>query len=255
MTKLLPEGNQVVPLEDQSNGEHDFDVLDGNDQKIGAVEVTAAIHEDSMRSIHRERNREPIHCPSLRKGWLLMAHNPDPRWIEEEGVKHIAVLEKHGLTEFGYNAQFAKEAEVAVAIRELFRNGIENGGEAGSPGSITFLSSRGETSEDYVVSSEQVTDVLFEALARPDNKAKLSTERHGTAVDRHFFVEIDRATNPAAGCSMAEVEPPPDPPNLMNRATHVWAAMRLDGVIIVWRGTQAGWKRCELAIDESLCAD
>ena len=252
LSKLLASGTTVKFVESQSHGEHDFDVLDSTQKKIGVVEVTAAIHERSKLSFEREKRQWPIQCPALQKGWLLMAHNPDPRWVKNKGSKHLAVFEENGLTEFDLRTQMSQNQAVAYAATKLNRNGIENGEAFDSPGNIGFLTSRGETSDAWIISHERVTEILIEALELPDNTAKLSATKHGASIDRHFFVEIDRHTHPAAGSSMEAVNPPSGPTDLKGRATHVWAAMQMDGIVVVWRGNSSGWTRFELPRDSDL---
>ncbi|WP_156797100.1 hypothetical protein [Nitrosomonas sp. Is79A3] len=201
----------------------------------------------------RESKHGAIRCATLQNGWLLMAHNPDPRWIQECGCKHLVVLESHGVIKFDHQTQYFQNNAVAQAATELYKMGIENGGGGfGIPGAISFLTSRGENSGDWVLSHERVTDVLFKALEQPDNLNKLSAEKHSPAVNRHFFVEIDRATHPAAGDSLAEVNPPSETPDLNCRATHIWAVMRTNDEVIAWCGDLAGWKSWKLSVDNSL---
>ena len=252
LTKLLPEGSRVVPLQHQSQGEHDFDVFDGTDLKVAIIEVTAAIHERSKQSQTRQQKHGTIRCPILKYGWLLMAHNPDPRWVENKGCEHLAVLEQHDFTEFGHETRYHQNDVVAKAARSLYEKGIENGGRWGNPGLISFLISSGESSDDWTVSPEQVIDVLIKALEQPDNLNKLSIKRHGYAIDRHFFVEIDRITHPAASFSMAEVAPPTQSPELSGRATHIWAATQNGDDIVIWRGDAYGWNSWKLPVDDNL---
>ena len=254
LMNLLPESSQIVHLQQQSHGEHDFDVRDETGSRIAIVEVTAAIHEISKQSLIREQKHGAIRCGTLNHGWLLMAHNPDPRWVQNEGCEHLAVFEQHSLTEFEHDTRYHPNDEVAKAAKGLAEMGIESGGRCGAPGVISFLTSRGECSDDWTISSEHVIEVLIKALEQPDNLAKLSIERHGAGIDRYFFVVIDPITHPAASFSMTEVAPPTQPLELNGRATHVWVAMRNGDVIVVWRGDTRGWDSWELSIDASLCS-
>lgn len=131
---------------------------------------------------------------------------------------------------------------VAQAVRALIKNGIENGGSLGPAGTINFLTSRGEDNEPYIRSPESVTEVVFAALDKPDNLRKLSQENHPANFSRHFFIHIDRVTQPGPGYSILEGAPPKSPPNLGFRATHVWAACPMNDKVVVWRGDSNGWK-------------
>ncbi|MCP4099059.1 MAG: hypothetical protein GY748_22785 [Planctomycetaceae bacterium] len=254
MSQLLPTSNRVVHVEPQSNGEPDFNVFDDHGRKVGIVEATAAIHEKSMRSFKRMEKHGQINCPKLENGWLLMAHNPDPKWISDHACECLATLEKHDLTEFSNQTRFTNNPAVNAAADKLIKKGIENGGHSGTPGSISILRSSGEKPDDWVISPDRVTEVVIQALECPDNLDKLSVTEHGATIDRHFFVEIDKGTQPAAGDSMSHIDPPSIPFDLRARATHIWVAMRLDDiVVVVWCGNSAGWTQHKImgnGIDE-----
>ena len=249
LEKLLPNGSIVREVEEQSNGEHDFDIVkDGN--CIGIIEVTSAIHEEGMRSIARKQKQGQIECNTLKQGWLLMAHNPDPLWVATEGCKHLATLERHGLKKFSHITKYSQPEKIAEAARSLNDKGIESGGPWGDAGKISFLISHGEDNEPYIISSECVVQTLLASLEKPDNKAKLSREKHPVHYSRHFFVEIDRITRPGPGLSLIEAEPPSNPMDLASRATHVWAATRYDDKVVVWRGDAIEWRKWILVADQ-----
>mgnify|MGYP005992801329 CR=1 FL=1 len=250
LEKLLPSGSIVREVKEQSNGEHDFDIVK-DDNCIGVIEVTQATNEEAMVSIARKQKQGQIKCNTLRQGWLLMAHNLDPRWVETEGCKHLATLERHGLKEFSHNTKYYSQTEkIAEAARCLNDKGIENGQAYGDAGNISFLISYGEDSEPYIISSESVVQTLLASLEKPDNKAKLSRENHPAHYSRHFFVEINRTTLSGPGFSLIEAELPSNLLDLASRATHVWAATRYDDKIVVWCGNAIEWRKWILVADQ-----
>jgi len=234
-------------VEDQSNGEHDFDIIAENGSCVGVVEVTSGIHEESKRWIARKRKHGTIKCNTLKSGWLLMCHNPDLRWVKSEGCKHLAILEDHGLKEFSHDTKYSQTEKVAVAATSLLKNGFENGCElGGGDGVLSFIVSHGEHNGPNLISAKSVVDSLLVALEKPDNSHKLAQKRHPAHYSRHLFVEIDNITQPEANISMIDGELPSAPLDLDSRATNVWAATRYRDKIIVWGGDFDGWNKWEL---------
>lgn len=255
LKRLLPGEPDLVPVEVQSNNEHDFDVYNNCGVKIAIVEVTAAIHQASKLSHERQKRRGPICSDLLNYDWILDAHNPDPKRVSNEGVNLLKVLEENNLSSFSEGTCFFENSKVAAAVTHLVDVGIHGGSSIEGTGNIHLLTSMGENRECYTQSSEYVTDILFDALKLDDNAKKLSIVKHGHSVDRHFFVEIDEHTNPAAGYNMWKVEPPSEKPALCNLATHIWAAIRPRGdldEVVVWCGTADGWERRALNADHEL---
>ena len=227
---------------DQSDGQHDFDVFDENNQLVAVVEVTSAIHEPSKVSLQRMNRHGPIECSSLKNSWLLMAYNPSPRDIQKIGVHCLATLEAHGYDEFDHNTRYHPIEDVAHAATKLNEIGIENGGgHAAEIGSIGFLTIYGESSESYILNPERIVEVAMMALMKPDNLRKLSADNHRQGIDRHFFVRVDASTHPDVGDCMDKVEPPKEKLDLGKHATHMWVAMRKGIKLIVWKGCATGW--------------
>ncbi|WP_170432981.1 hypothetical protein [Ruegeria arenilitoris] len=245
LESFLPLGQKLVHRDEQSHGEHDFDILNDKEDLIGIVEVTVAMHQPSIESHIWQEARGQITCSNLTCLWLLCAHNPNPKWLQSQGAKHLEVLEANDVLEFSFQTLTSPVQEVKEAAQALLSEDIDNGAAYPSDdlGAISILASRGESSDPYVISHEAVTDVVFTELTKADNTRKLSAVAGNPELARHFFVEIDLHTQPAAGSSMRDCMPPNEPPNLEGRATVVWVVLDETSEFIVWRGDQTGWIR------------
>ena len=124
---LLPSGQSLRAVKDQSDGQHDFDVLDRQGRQVGLVEVTSAVHEASIKSWARQKKHGELKCASLLHGWLLMAHNPDPRALQRDGCAALSILEQHGVTDFGIHTLAHPDPAVNDAFRDLSNIDVENG--------------------------------------------------------------------------------------------------------------------------------
>jgi len=247
LNQVYPTKQRIVLLKDQSHGEHDFNIFDQAGRLTAIVEVTGAIHQDSKLSVERMKKNDLVQCDGLNNSWLLMAHNPDPKWMQNQGVLHLAVLEEQGQSDFNYDTQFGQNKEVAKSVTALVEAGVENGGsQLADKGSIGYLLMRGESTESYSLSSDMVIDVVLELLRMPDNVRKLTNKKYVANVERHFFVEIDSITHPSIGDCMSKVGPPTNAPDLENIATDIWVAMSRNNEIIIWRGSESGWHSMKL---------
>ena len=253
LSKLLPKGQFLRHIEEQSHGEHDFDIIDSEGSTLGIVEVTTATHQLSNSTIKSLQKQESFRCNLLQLNWSLLAHNPDLKWLKKRGCDCLKVLEEHGFREFSSDTQYLEVEEVADASKELISKGVDNGGVCGGKGgNIWLMTSYGETNDPFILSRDSVLDELFTALDKPDNLRKLSHQKDNAPVARHFFLRIDRQTVKGPGWSVAELSPPSLPPDLQNRATDVWIATNLEQNIFVWRGGLHGWESWKLDIDSEL---
>jgi len=252
---LEENARRLQPVEVQSRGEHDFDIVDQEGSSVGLMEATAAIHENSMRAIAGERRHGSILETNLKNGWLLMAHNPDSRRFHELVPTLLRVLEESRLTSLDPQTRLSNDHEVAKAAERLSELGIESGGPGMRPGVVGWMSSRGEDSEAYVIGPSCVVNAIEEELNKPDNLRKLASDPAAPDLERHFFVEVDRATMPAAGASLVETTPPDQPMSLSNRATHVWAATRRPPNVVVWRCDGRRWEHWDLVAESLIEAE
>ena len=227
LEELLPVGNTLISIEDQSHGEHDFDIEDKGGNKIGIVEVTMATHELSMKVLAQHREHGTIKCENFEYSWVLLAHNLDPRWMEKTGCKNLSTLVRNGITKFSENDKYSPVREVAEAVLSLTKNGINNGEQTSdTAGTIGLLMSSGEDDEPNIVSPEGVVKILLQLLKKPDNSRKLSKEIFPCQYTRHLFVLFHNITQSGEIETVVQASPPSVPPNLKSRATHVWAVSR-----------------------------
>lgn len=244
------DGYYLSEVKNQSHGEHDFNIFCSDGSCVGILEVTSAIHETSKISLARTLNHGPIKSKALSHGWLLMVHNPDPRWVQTEGVENLIKLEKYGINEFTPEFQYHQNEEVSISVKALNDNNIENGGQCGESGTIYFLTSHGENNDPYVHSVQSVIEAALSALRKSDNTFKLSREKNPSLRNRILFVEIDPLTYTNLADSMHKLPPPKTPPTLDGKATEIWVATHIFGEIVVWRGDNDGWSKWHLSAHE-----
>jgi hypothetical protein len=214
---VLP-GPRARYVEDQSAGQHDFD-LEYTDGRTVPLEVTAAADANIERTYAAIKDaRKGGNCIQRTRsgvGWFIHPRaDANINAIRENADEYLVAIEADGLNQF-----FAyTDAESSPAVWRILEDlGIESGRvmQWKHPGEIRMaLPGGGGLVDPHLV----VVAVETEAW-KVDNRRKLSS----LASERHLFVEID-PNNARAWVAIRDEVPPNAIASLPDEITHMWIA-------------------------------
>lgn len=225
-------------VEDQSGGQHDFDLVlpDGT---LAALEVSSSADEDILSAtaaiFDESAGGNPVATGEVQHVWIVDVLPTARIWrIRTEIGEYLAALESAGIDYFIADAGTPKSEAVGRLWQDL---GVRAGAvyRASGPGRV-FLQLADEGS---LIHSQHVSDAVVRVALKEDSRRKL---RASGATERHLFVYIHESDS-AAWISLLASAPVADPTGLPAETTHVWAAthhFEYDE-IIYWLGERTGW--------------
>lgn len=238
-------GVEMVRIENQSNGEPDYDMLKGG-ERFGVLEVTMAADERLLESHEAILHPRDAHSRGgmfvqgrcVTHGWLLYFRaGADIRRIRKEADERLADIEREGLDRFFCAADDARKS---TAVWNIWKSLGVYGGlrrDWREPRLIGLsLPSQGVISKG----AQHVQEAVEQEAKKEDNRRKLN--RDGP-LERHLFVVV-HSNNDAPWYSMNDCPPPLHGPDLPIEITTAWVAAptRDQGRWIVWSADgRHGW--------------
>jgi hypothetical protein len=221
---------------DQSNGEPDFDVLDGRGRRIGVLEVTRSMHEQYTRTFEAvldvKRNSGRVDSRLCVSGWRVMpAIDARITQVRARLDCYLAEIEREGLSRFD---PVTPSPAVRAIVNDL---GVESGVAGEHEPGTHWINPPGMSAQ---TSPGAVNDAIRVEAAKPDNMRKLA---QSDDAERHLFVCVEISSLAAHRAMQYRYEP--DPVVLDAAISHVWAVCRTHALSArVWHALNAGpWQQ------------
>jgi len=232
------------PVLDQSQGQHDFDVIAADGLLAGVVEVTSSVNSAYVSVTSEIVGREPhgdrvpsVECVS---SWHVTARlDTRINRVRRDLDAYLRRLELAGLDSFSRGNRHPEATSIRNDLRLQSGRVIQTRHGTGHWIGIPVLSGWLDSSE--------VCRAVSAAASRPDNHRKLSNPAHPS---RHLFVYVDMSDVDAWSALTSEM-----PAGLAPQVagpTHLWAGSH-DGTksgAIVWNAVPGGsWTRHHLSLE------
>jgi hypothetical protein len=232
-------GARLQFRDDQSHGEHDFDLMYASGER-GVVEATASVNRERTETEAALRKKGHFVARSAsKKDWLIfLGLKPNINRVRAEVDRYLAAIEAAGLDRF-HSATHADEWPSVHRIQTDL--GVEAGGHVSWKNPAIGINSG---AHGGVVSAQHGAEAAEREARKRDNRRKLAASG---AAHRHLFVLLDMG-NTRAWIAVRDLDPPDSPPPLPSEVTDIWAAAstgRGTGYV-VWHGSEIGWERLEV---------
>ena len=238
-------------------GMHDLNIASAN-ERLGAVEVTAAADPDSIQlwKLVNGRDERSI-VPKLQGGWMLQLQpTARAKRLLKELPAFLEELETKGLTEIP-NQHRRQEVPESVGARARAL-GVVSGSQSGMdfPGSIYLTIEQPSERMGGVVDNtgSVIPGWLRDFLLDPHQADVLNKLARSGASERHAFILVPSFSIAPFGVvdmlwrDISDVIPTA-PPDLPDQVTHVWLmAFWTIGSGLRW-SPDRGWERFERQFD------
>jgi len=207
----------LEPVTQQSNGEHDFDVMSPGGSRIGILEVTSTTergYQGALEALHPNRGGGLVPAVACSHGWHVW---PGPRVsiraVRQKLDLHLSAIEAAGLEEFDQDEAHASVLNLREALR------IESGRVTDEVADHHVVNLPGLTES---LRPDALPDAIRTVASKGDNLAKLSNR---AVAERHLFVCVDIST--LAAYWQVDADYPVPPVSVDESITHLWAAKQM----------------------------
>lgn len=234
---------RLRPVERQSDGEHDFDIIDASGDCVGAVEVTMAASQEYVRTMSAvfdarrgsgvADRRVCSACWAVTVGSGVRMNDVRSRLDD-----YLYAIEQADIAEFDCTTKHP----AVVAIRRDLK--IHSGRHhTHDINARHFVAPPPLTAWTDAFAVNKAVEV---EAAKPDNLRKLSRVEHQ---ERHLFVFVDMSSL-GAYVALEHNAASPEPPQVPSTITHVWAGAPQQGHVgVFWCASNGGpWARGEVSL-------
>jgi len=230
-------------VERQPNGEHDFDVLDQDDNRIGVLEVTTLCDEPRFkesRLLYGQRKLARVPRSLCANAWLVsIAEGARLKRVHSELEELLLEAERRGLR------AISRHDDASTDLPERLKT-LTGVGRASvyDEGPCHHLV---QEAHAFWEDEGSVNNALIELLERPDNQRKL--RHHMSLPERHLFVSVHLSAKRACQQLMcAEALPSSELPEYLTDLWLVPTHISTEGTLAVWHmRSGAEWERLTLA--------
>lgn len=215
------------PVTDQSRGQHDFDIIDG-ESHVGILEVTSATDSQQVEmhsAVYGKQRGDRVPAVECESCWhVTLTRGARVSTVRSKLDAYLRRIELAGLHDFG---RASPHPDALLIRRDL---GL-------SSGRIVETRSGGHHWIGLPVQSgwldvSAVSDAVLKLALRQDNVRKVSA---ATQAQRHFFVYVDSSSMDVWSALDSNLTPGLAP--LVVGATELWVAARafVGSHAVVWR--------------------